>query len=247
MRTVVAAGVAALVLASAAAGAQRIEGPFGGGDDQVWVVPAHGTPRDVVVFAHGWEVKRPVGDSWVRQYGPWLHHLASQGSSVIFPRYQYGGNDVPGQARALAFRRGVRLGLRKLGAHGLPVVVIGYSFGGSLAMAYAADSARWGLPRPAAVDSVFPAGPLRNVPFDHVAGAERILLQVGDRDTVAGTSGARAFWHRLRGHRRKAYEVVRSHGRFIAQHQAPRLSSLAARHAFWAPLDHLIAVSRPGR
>lgn len=210
----------------------------------MWVLAAHGTARDVVVFAHGWEVKRPVANSWVRQFGPWLRHLASGGSAVIFPRYQYGSNDVPGPARALAFRRGVRLGLRKLGVSGLPVVVVGYSFGGSLAMAYAADFARWGLPLPAAVDSIFPAGPIRGVPFDHVAGRERLRFQVGDRDQIAGASGAKAFWHRLRGHRRKAYAVVHSHGRFVADHAAPKLSSLAARHAFWAPLDRLIASSR---
>jgi pimeloyl-ACP methyl ester carboxylesterase len=240
--SVLIACLAAVVLASATA-AGRIEGPFGHGDDQVWIMPAHGPPRDVVVFAHGWEAERPVGNSWARQFRPWLRHLAARGSAVIFPRYQYGSKDVPGPARARAFRRGVRLGLRKLGAHGLPVVVAGYSFGGSLAMAYAADSARWSLPRPSAVDAIFPAGPVRRVPFDHVARRERVLLQVGDRDDVAGTSGAKAFWHRLRGHPRKAYRVVHSHGRFVADHAAPKLSSRPARHAFWAPLDRLIAVS----
>jgi hypothetical protein len=110
--SVVIAALAALVLASGTA-AGRIQGPYGRGDVQVWTVPARGTARDVVVFAHGWEVKRPVANSSVRQFGPWLSHLASRGSAVIFPRYQYGSIDVPGPARALAFRRGVRLGLSR--------------------------------------------------------------------------------------------------------------------------------------
>jgi acetyl esterase/lipase len=240
MRVACAALLGALVLASGAS-AGRIDGPFGAGDDQVWVLRPQETPTSIVVFAHGWKTGPPIGKSWVRQFGPWLRHLTAHGCAVIFPRYQYGSKDMPGPARAVAFRRGVRLGLRKLGVRGIPVVVAGYSFGGSLAMAYGADSQRWHLPQPAAVDSIFPASPIRRLPFDHVAASERVLFQVGDRDTVAGTSGARAFWHRLRGHRRKTYEVVHSFGTFVADHEAPKLSSPRARKVFWAPLDGLLA------
>jgi poly(3-hydroxybutyrate) depolymerase len=239
-----AAAVAAAVLASTA-GAAHVEGPFGHGDEEVWLVLPLGTARSIVVVAHGWKSSPPKYDSWVRQFGPWMTHLTTHGNAVIFPRYQLGHrNDVPGRGRAAAFRTGVAVGLKRLGLQGLPVVVAGYSFGGSLAMSYAADAVQWGLPRPKAVDSIFPAGPIRHVPFTHVAGSTRVLLEVGDRDTVAGTYGAKAFWHLLRGHSRKQYEVVHSHGRFVATHPAPKLYSKAARAAFWAPLDRLIALSR---
>src|SRR6266702_2898025 len=96
--------------------------------------------------------------------------VTAHGSAVIFPRYQWGHNDTPGPARATAFRRGVREGLRRIQPHGLPVVVVGYSFGGALAMAYGADAPSWRLRPPRAVDSIFPAGPIRGVPFHHVPG-----------------------------------------------------------------------------
>ena len=112
-------------------------------------------------------------------------------------------------------------------------------------MAYAANASSWGLPQPRSVDAIFPAGPVRGVPFNHVPGSVRVLLQVGDRDQIAGTVGAREFWHLLRGHRRKHYEVVHSHGSFVATHAAPKDISLRARRAFWAPLDRLIALSLP--
>ena len=73
-------------------------------------------------------------------------------------------------------------------------------------------------------------------------------IWTGDRDTVAGTSGANEFWawlgpidpaHRGRG-------VVHSHPPFVAIHDAPKWSYAAVRLAFWRPLDRLIHTVLPG-
>lgn len=220
----------------------RVEGPAGRGAAQVWVVVPTGPIRSVVVFGHGWKVAPPSPSyPWVGQFRPWLDHLAANGSAVVFPRYQLGG-DRPGAATAAAFRRGVALGLARLRVH-VPVVAAGYSYGASLALAYAANARRWGLPAPAAVDAVFPAAPVAG-PEPPLPSSTRVLLQVGDRDVVAGRSGADTFWRLLRGHAAKRYEVVRSRGGLVATHAAPKESTAAARRAFWTPLDALVAAAR---
>lgn len=50
-------------------------------------------PRSAVVFLHGWKATpRSSGSAWVAQFRPWLDHLASRGSVVLFPAYQTGGD-----------------------------------------------------------------------------------------------------------------------------------------------------------
>ncbi|MGH2850824.1 MAG: hypothetical protein ACRDLP_09430 [Solirubrobacteraceae bacterium] len=39
--------------------------------------------------------------------------------------------------------------------------------------------------------------------------------------------------------------MVHSTSQLTADHAAPKQTSAAAQHAFWAPLDRLIALSRP--
>ena len=75
---------AALVLAGCGgtAGPPKIEGPFGAGRDQVWVVRARGRPKAVVAVLHG--LARNSGLSM----RPWLVHLAEHGDDVIYPRYE---------------------------------------------------------------------------------------------------------------------------------------------------------------
>jgi dienelactone hydrolase len=249
-RPLIASVAGALVVLLAAAGASqaavgpRLEGPFGSGSSQVWLLRPAGPIRSIVVFGHGWKQFPPsASHPWVGQFRPWLDHLARRGSAVLFPRYQLGTGDAQGAERANDYRRGVALGLRRLGRSSVPVVVVGYSYGASLAFTYAADARRWHLPQPRAVDCVFPAGPVSGVPLDPLGASIRVLLQVGDRDTEAGRSGADAFWSLLRGHpsARKRYQVVVSHAGFLADHAAPKGRDSAARQAFWAPLDKLVA------
>ena len=234
-------------LSSSTALGARIEGPFGRGSAQVWLLRPSGPPRSVVVFGHGWKVAPPSpAYPWVRQFLPWLDHLVAEGNAVIFPRYQLGLGEGSGPELVYAFRRGLATGFARLGERRLPVVAVGYSYGASLALTYAANARRWHLPQPAAVDAVFPAGPIPGAPLPPLLRFVRVLIQVGDQDTEAGNGGAEAFWAWLSGHPApaKRYELVRSHPGFAATHAAPKEATAAARAAFWAPLDGLIAVAR---
>jgi hypothetical protein len=141
------------------------------------------------------------------------------------------------------FAAGIRTGFARLGRPKVPFVAFGYSFGASLAFYYAANATAWGLPRPRAVQATFPAGSIAGAPLPPLSPSIRVLIQVGDEDTQAGRGGAVAFWHWLSGHpaSRKRYQIVRSTPALAATHAAPKSSVPAARRAFWAPLDRLIA------
>ena len=233
---------------SRAAGGPILRGPFGAGAGRVWLLLPRSRPRSVVVFLHGWKVA-PTSPSypWVGQFRPWLDHLAASGSAVLFPAYQLGG-DAQGPARVTSLRAGLGEGFSHLNHPRLPVVVAGYSFGASLAFYYAADARRWRLPEPRAVDGIFPAGLIPGAPLPPLPAAVDVLLEVGDKDTVAGRSGADAFWAWLikRHGGRQRLVVVRSTPGFAAVHAAPKLSSAAARRAFWTALDTLVARARHG-
>lgn len=221
-------------------------GPFGAGTGAVWLLRPRTAPRSIVVFGHGWKLSPPSRSKpWVGQFRPWLDHLLARGSAVIFPRYQLGG-DQAGPARAAAFHRGLVKGFARLGLTGLPVVVAGYSYGASLAFYYAANARRWGLPVPRAVFSVFPAGLIYGAVLPTLPDSTRVLIQVGDRDAVAGQAGARPFWAWLASHppSGKRLEIIRSGPSLSATHAAPKLSTPGARHVFWQPLDALITRAR---
>lgn len=128
------------------------------------------------------------------------------------------------------------------------MIAAGYSVGASLAFTLAANARAWGLPQPAAVDGVFPAGPVPGVPLPRPPASVRVLVQVGDRDADAGRGGADRFWAWLPStvRRRARYEVVRSSAGFPATHDAPKRTSAVARRAFWAPLDALVDRARTG-
>ena len=239
----------ALAPPGSAAQVRGLRGPFGQGTSQVWVLTPSSPIRNIVVFGHGWKTAPPsAGYPWVGQFAPWLEHLLGRGSAVIFPRYQLGLGDPQDRERVRAFLVGARAGFARLGRPAVPVVAVGYSFGASLAFAYAATYRAWSLPPPRAVMAIFPAGFVAGYPLPPLDRSIHVLIQVGDADTVAGAGGAAAYWSWLSGHppARKQYEVVRSAPGFAATHAAPKLATLAARRAFWAPLDRLItAVSRP--
>ena len=233
--------------ASPGLGADRIEGPYGRGGAEVWVVVPGRPVRSVVVFGHGWKLAPPSpANSWVDQFRPWLDHLAADGSAVIFPRYQLGVGDPQDRTRVLDFAAGINTGYALLGRPEVPVVAAGYSFGASLAFYYGANAAAWRLPLPSAVQAVFPGGMIPGAPLPRLNRSVQVLIQVGDADTEAGTAGADAFWHWLAAHpsSRKRYQVVRSSPRLAATHAAPKSAGAAAQRTFWAPLDRLIAQAR---
>ena len=240
----------ALLGTSPRRGTDRIEGPYGRGGGQVWVVVPDRPVRSVVVFGHGWKLAPPSSAySWVGQFRPWLDHLAADGSAVIFPRYQLGVGDPQDATRVLDFATGIHTGYALVGRPKVPVVAVGYSFGASLAFYYGANAAAWRLPLPSAVQAVFPGGMIADAPLPRLNRSVRVLIQVGDADTQAGSAGAEAFWSWLATHpsSRKRYQVVRSSPPLAATHAAPKSASAAAQRTFWAPLDRLIAQARTAK
>jgi hypothetical protein len=233
---------AAAVLATPSFSSSPVfRGPFGHGANRVWLLLPHARPTSVVVFLHGWKIASPSPNHpWVGQFRPWLDHLVQRGSAVLFPAYQIGG-DAQGPARVQSLRRGLETGFR-LVPPGIPVIVAGYSYGASLGFYYAADAASWGLRLPAAVDAVFPAGMIPGAPLPRLPTSVNVLIEVGDRDTVAGRGGADAFfsWLATRHGSRQRLVVVRSTPGFAAVHAAPKLTTSAAKRAFWSPLDALV-------
>ena len=104
---------------------------------------------------------------------------------------------------------------------------------------------------PRAVFSVFPAGRFPDAPLPELPGSVRVLVQVGDRDTVAGRAAHSRSGpgSHLTRRARKRFEVVHSGPSLAATHAAPKLSTPGARTAFWKPLDLLISSRddvRPG-
>jgi hypothetical protein len=238
---------AAQLRTSARHRADRIEGPYGRGGSEVWIVVPDRQVRSVVVFGHGWKLAPPSpAHSWVGQFRPWLDHLAAGGSAVIFPRYQLGLGDAQDASRVRDFANGIHIGYALLGRPDVPIVAVGYSFGASLAFYYGANAAAWRLPLPTAVQAVFPAGMIPGAALPPLNRTIRVLIQVGDADTEAGSAGANAFWNWLATHpsSRKRYQVVRSSPQLAATHAAPKSASATAKRTFWAPLDRLITQAR---
>jgi hypothetical protein len=229
--------------------ADRLAGPYGQGAAAVWLVLPNGPVRSVVVFGHGWKLTPYFpGHPWVDQFRPWLDHLAAGGSAVIFPNYQTGSGDAGDVTRVQDFEAAIRTGYVRLGRPKVPFVAFGYSFGASLAFYYGANARAWKVPVPRAVQATFPAGMIEGAVLPALDPAVRVLIQVGDADTEAGSGGANTFWNWLASHPAslKSYKIVRSSPQLTATHAAPKATNQAARRAFWAPLDRLIALARRG-
>lgn len=215
--------------------------PYGAGAAKVWVLkPSERPVRNVVVYLHGWGATTPF--EW---HLAWFDHLLARGSAVIFPQYQPGSYDDPQVATTFDLRLGLRTGFAALGESGRPVVVAGFSFGACLAFFYAANAARWGVPAPVAVYSVFPTDPRVLDPTLDLPPLRRtrVLILVGADDTVVGRDGADTFWTWLEPvpRRLREYRVVASTD-FLADHEAPTaVAEPAVRRAFWTPLDRLLA------
>lgn len=172
---------------------------FGEGVDEYWVFsPDDPRPEEApcVVFLHGWGALHP------RTYGAWIQHLVRKGRIVIYPRYQYADKlRTPGDVMLDGARGAVKAAWSRLNESG-PVRPIqdriawfGHSFGGVLAAKLAASSVADGLPPPAVLLLIEPGseglvglGDLNTLPPDTL-----VELVVGDADTLAGDTGARAI------------------------------------------------------
>jgi hypothetical protein len=252
------ASAAAVVLAGApssrAASSSDIVGitALGSGANEAWVI-APGGAKSIVVFLH------ERGDPIPQKYLGWLDSLAGQESAVVFPRYENAATRTP-QEILRAVRAGVTAAEHHLAGlpvtgfgggpiKGVPVIVVGYGYGATLAFYVAANSPRWGLPVPRAVVSIFPRpGRFPGVPLSPLARSTRVVLQVGDDDTASAKAAANDLWQAIARHptTRKRLVNVHSRGSFKADHRAPLRLTSAAVDAFWAPLDQLIYDMRGG-
>ncbi len=244
-----AAALAVLALAGcggakhAAAPQVHVEGPYGEGADQVWLVRPTGPTKSVVVFLHGLGGET---EDTPANHVPWLLHLARQGSAVIYPRYEAAPtieNQPKADEHAL---RGVALGLKTLGLPKVPAVVIGYSRGGPLAVDLAAVAPAIGLD-PRGVLAVFPSRRFPNEPkldLRSLDPTDRVWIMIGDRDTVVGAYGADELLERLAavGFPKRSVRLMEvvSRGNFSATHLAVLSASADARAAFWDTADSLV-------
>jgi dienelactone hydrolase len=226
--------LAPLVLALAACGSawQPSFASHGFGKDQYWVVQAHGKPKAVVVLLHG------LGANSGEQLEPWQAHLAARGYDVVFPRYE---QPPPDQNARNNIVGAVGRALGDLGRPDVPLVLLGHSRGGRLAVEAAA------FLKPKLVLAFYPG--LINPAFEPptnlalIPRTTDIWLFVGDRDRSVGNTGALELARRLltAGFPAKRIHgaVVRSRG-FTADHTSVYDLSPAAKRAIWDRTDRLI-------
>jgi hypothetical protein len=84
--------------------------------------------------------------------------------------------------------------------------------------------------------------PLKLEPLD---GRTKVLILAGDRDTTVANVGANQLITQLAiagfPYGDVHFEVVRSHGFFVADHLSVLSDSAGARHAFWNRADRFFA------
>jgi pimeloyl-ACP methyl ester carboxylesterase len=236
-RTVLCLVLLALAAAPAGAAPPRMEGPFLQGADLYWVWRAP-HPKALVVFMHGLD----QSELYPGNHLPWIDHLVRAGNDVVYPRYE----NAPGRGPALLHSaKAVAAGIARLGRPHVPVVIVGYSRGGRLAVELAASTGRTGVV-PAAVMSIFPSrlNPQVEEVVDlaRLPHSARVVLLAGQEDSPAGVHD---LLIRLRdggfpaGH--VEADVIRSKGSFHADHFSALQTTPEARRQFWSRLDRLIA------
>jgi dienelactone hydrolase len=220
----------------------RITGPFGSGRSQVWLLRPESDPGSVVLFGHGWTAVEPTDWHRVR-----LDHLCANGSLVVFPRYQVDELDTF-EDGVDGFRRGVQTAFARLEDVDVPVVAVGYSFGGALVGYYAGHATDWAVPVPQSVLSIFPTARVPGKPAGVPPPSVRFVLLAGDRDEVVGTAGADDLRAWLESHgRAPVYRLIRSTDELSASHEALKEMTTASTEAFWEPVDELVVAARESR
>lgn len=208
------------------------------GKDQYWVVQPRGRTKAVVVFLHG------LGRDSGEQLEPWQAHLASEGYAVIYPRYEDPPPDMQARNNIVG---AVGRALGDLGRPDVPLVMLGHSRGGRLAVEAAA------FLKPKLVLAFYPGqiNPQMEPPtnFELIPRTTNIWLFVGDRDTSVGNSGAIELDRRLLSFGFPASRihgaVIRSRG-FTADHMSVYDLSAPAKKALWQRADTLIAKALDG-
>ena len=229
------ASSAALLLAAAGCGGSDWKPQFkstGVGKDQYWIVRAHGKPRAVVVFLHG------LGQDSGEQLEPWQAHLAGEGYTVIYPRYESPPPDPQARNNIVG---AVGRGLGDLGRPDVPLVLLGHSRGGRLAVEAAA------FLNPRLVIAMFPGqiNPAFEPAHELQADSEddQRLPLVGDSDKSVGNTGALELDRRLLASvcpLRIHGGVIHSTKGFVADHGSVYTLSDAGKRAIWDRVDSLI-------
>jgi dienelactone hydrolase len=217
--------------------AGEIEGPYGAGAKQVWVTHSRGEPKAVVVMLHGLS-PAPARLDFKR----WQRHLADEGYDVIYARYEAKSGEPRARDGVVA---GVRNGLAELGKPRAPLVLVGHSRGGRLAVEAAA------YVKPRAAIAIYPGliNPAYEPPtnFSKIPATTSIWLLVGDRDEGVGAAGAVELLDRLHSfgitNGQIHGELVRSTKSFVADHMSVYRTDPAAQKAIWARVDRLIRQS----
>jgi acetyl esterase/lipase len=162
-------------------------------------------PLPLVLFLHGFDISGP---EW---YHAWIDHLVRRGAILIYPDYQT--DNLPfddlmvatvDKTAPQAIQSAVGAALTELAGagHAQPdlkrFVVIGHSLGAVLAADYAGLHSP-GLPMPSALFLVMP-GCAAYCDFTRLAAipaATRVLVLVGNQDTLAGEDTAKQIWAQL--------------------------------------------------
>jgi dienelactone hydrolase len=202
------------------------------GKDQYWTVRSKGKPKAVVVLLHG------LGRDSGEQLEPWQAHLASRGYDVIYPRYE---DPPPAPDARNNIVGAVGRALGDLGRPKVPLVLLGHSRGGRLAVEAAA------FLEPKLVLAFYPGQinpafePQTN--FKLIPRTTNIWLFVGDKDTSVGNQGAVELAERLLAYdvpvKQIHSAVIQSNG-FTADHMSVYDLTPAAKRAIWDRTDHLI-------
>ncbi len=229
-----AALVAGLALAACGGGSWQPTFESNGiGKDQYWVVRAKGTAKAVVVLLHG------LGQNSGEQLEPWQAHLASEGYDVIYPRYESPPPDPLARNNIVG---AVGRALGTLDGRNLPLVLVGHSRGGRLAVEAAAFlKARLVIALyPGQINPSFePPTNLKLIPK-----TTGIYLFVGDKDTSVGSAGAVELDKHLLAFgvpdKQIHGGVIHSTPGFAADHGSVYTLSATGKHAIWDRVDALI-------
>jgi hypothetical protein len=218
-----------------------VTGPLVQGAKGVWIFRPAGDPKRLVIFFHG--QGGPV-EATPANHRAWIDHLVQHGAAVVYPRYEEDNSAAVLEPAVAGIRTASdRLGLKAT----VPVLALGYSRGAALAVEYAAVAPAKGVPVPDAVETVNPVPygeQARVVDLRPLQPSTVLAVLISDRDPHA-VDGSTLLLHRLRDAgfpgKQIRIDVARSHGSFVADHLAPLSALPAARRAYWAPTDALLA------